>query len=145
MVIDLKKLKTTGKTELDFYFDYEEFEDLCSLPDCEIQKPIKVFGRLEVISGGTVYVDGEINFLLKGACSRCLEEAVKEMVVPFSETFDKEDEMAYEIMNDKVDLTKMVNDVVIVEMPYSLLCKEDCKGLCPVCGKNLNKETCNCK
>ena len=81
MVIDLKKLRTIGKTELDFYFDYEDFDSLCSLPNCEIEKPIKVLGRLEVVSNDSVYVDGELTFLLKGACSRCLEEAEMEITV----------------------------------------------------------------
>ncbi|MBE5757169.1 MAG: DUF177 domain-containing protein [Clostridiales bacterium] len=145
MVIDLKKLKLSGKTELEFFFDYEEFEDLCSLPDCEIEKPIKVLGKLEVVSDNSVIVDGEITFLLKGSCSRCLEDAEMKIVIPFSEAFDKEGDTTYEIINDKIDLSKMVDDIVIVEMPYNLLCSEDCKGLCPKCGKNLNKETCNCK
>ena len=144
MVIDLKKLKIQGKTEIDFFFEYEDFGELCSLPETEVLKPIKVLGKLEVVSNNSVIVSGEINFVLSGPCSRCLEETVKEYSVSFDEDFSKDDETSYLIQNDKVDLSKMVDDLVILNMPYNLLCKEDCKGICLNCGKNLNKENCNC-
>ena len=144
MVIDLKKLQLKGKTETDFFFEYDNFGDLCVLPDAEIEKPIKILGTLKIVSSHSAVASGDITFVVKGPCSRCLEETEKVFTVPFEELFDKDDDTAYPVVNDKADLSKMTDDVVVLNMPFSLLCKEDCKGICAGCGKNLNKEKCKC-
>ena len=45
---------------------------------------------------------------------------------------------------DKIDITKDVRDYALLAIPMKKLCKEDCKGLCVNCGKNLNEGDCNC-
>ena len=45
---------------------------------------------------------------------------------------------------DKIDLAKDIRDYAILAVPMKKLCSEDCKGLCPKCGKNLNDGTCDC-
>ena len=45
---------------------------------------------------------------------------------------------------DKIDITKDVRDYSLLAIPMKKLCKEDCKGLCAKCGKNLNEGNCNC-
>ena len=59
-------------------------------------------------------------------------------------TFFREDEDAYKFAKGLVDLTEMVNDKILTSMPYTIYCKDDCKGLCPTCGANLNHTDCNC-
>ncbi|MGB9720687.1 MAG: DUF177 domain-containing protein [bacterium] len=44
-----------------------------------------------------------------------------------------------------IDISVGIREAIILAMPPAPLCKKDCKGLCPVCGKNLNREKCNCK
>ncbi len=46
---------------------------------------------------------------------------------------------------EKIDLSEFLKEQIVLSLPYKLLCKEDCKGLCPKCGTNLNIEKCNCK
>lgn len=46
---------------------------------------------------------------------------------------------------DKIDITEDVREYLLLEVPIKKLCKEDCKGLCPRCGKNLNDGQCSCK
>lgn len=43
-----------------------------------------------------------------------------------------------------IDLTEDVRQTILLSVPFKLLCKESCKGLCPTCGKNLNQESCSC-
>ncbi|MDF2674142.1 MAG: hypothetical protein K0R09_2410, partial [Clostridiales bacterium] len=45
---------------------------------------------------------------------------------------------------NSIDLKDMVMDNIILSMPIKFLCSPECRGLCPVCGKNLNKYQCNC-
>lgn len=82
-------------------------------------------------------------------CDRCLKEvdypvAVKVMEEVDFEHLDKTDgEFSY--LEDKtLDLDVLIFDEVVPKLPSKLLCKEDCKGLCPVCGTNLNEKECGC-
>lgn len=51
----------------------------------------------------------------------------------------------YGYENEQVDLTPLFRDQVILAVPFAPLCREDCKGLCPQCGADRNRETCDCK
>ena len=57
----------------------------------------------------------------------------------FNEELDRMD-----IEDDVADLTEMIRDTLIASQPIRNLCKEDCKGLCPICGVNLNESECDC-
>lgn len=106
-----------------------------------------------------VRLDGEIDVLWKGICARCLEE----MEFPIHSTFHtsimpaakfrvgreielEQDEMDMEFYTgDVIDITDILLEQVSLEVPMKILCSDDCKGLCPMCGTNLNISTCNCK
>ena len=93
---------------------------------------------------GTVF---ELRFdaRLHGPCFRCLEDAVLDVPVSAREYQavnpgdDEELRTAY-LDNDQLDLSTWARDAVALELPEKILCKPDCAGLCPVCGKNLNDE-----
>jgi DUF177 domain-containing protein len=95
-------------------------------------------------STGTVF---ELRFdaRLHGPCFRCLEDAVLGVRVDAREYQaaspgdDDELRTAY-LENDKLDLSGWARDAVALELPDKILCRPDCAGLCPVCGKNLNDE-----
>ena len=85
-------------------------------------------------------------------CDKCLEE--------FDSQFDENGEQIYqvgrgeyedddiEVLPDntkEIELNELINEVFLINRPIQNTCKEDCKGLCPDCGKNLNQTTCNCK
>ena len=105
---------------------------------------------------GTVLGTGEaINVLAKATtvidtrCSNCLEpmqlSLEAEMDVHFMRMPDPEDPDLYAYDASTIDLTDPVRDALTLEMPLRFLCKEDCKGLCPHCGANLNHTTCTCQ
>lgn len=145
MIIDIRKLKQSGKDECSFHFETEMDNGIITLPDAEFQNPVSITGTL-VLSGKNVFVDGEIEYKLNACCSRCLKETLYENVVGFDEEFSENaaDEDAYKFSKGLVDLTDMVREKIILSMPLSVLCKEDCKGICLVCGANLNETKCNC-
>lgn len=145
MIIDIKKLKQSGKEECSFHFETEMEGDIITLPDAKFHSPVSITGTL-TISGKSAFVIGEIEYKLDALCSRCLKETLYESVVDFDEEFteDKTVEDAYIYSRGLVDLTEMVREKIILSMPVSVLCKEDCKGICPTCGANLNETNCNC-
>jgi uncharacterized protein len=95
-------------------------------------------------STGTVF---ELRFhaRLQGPCFRCLDDAVLDVDVDAREYqaespgVDEELQTAY-VQDEKLDLTTWARDAIALELPDKILCRPDCAGLCPVCGKNLNDE-----
>ena len=146
MVIDVKKLKFSGKETCSFHFEYEADDSAITLPDAVYSAPVSVTGTL-TLGGNAVFVEGEIAYSLNAKCSRCLADVIFHNGVEFDETYseNKDDEDAYFYSKGLIDLTEMVNEKLLLSFPYSVLCKEDCKGICVGCGANLNYEDCKCK
>ena len=146
MVIDVKKLKYSGKDTCSFHFEYEADDSAITLPDAVYSAPVSVTGTL-TLGGNAVFVEGEIEYSLNAKCSRCLDDVIFHNIVEFDERYseDKTDDDAYLYAKGLVDLTDMVNEKLLLSFPYSVLCKEGCKGICPGCGVNLNREECKCK
>lgn len=146
MVIDVKKLKYSGKDVCSFHFEYDADDSAITLPDAVYSAPVSVTGTL-TLGGNVVFVEGEIEYSLNAKCSRCLDDVIFHNIVEFDERYseDKTDDDAYLYAKGLVDLTDMVNEKLLLSFPYSVLCKEGCKGICPGCGVNLNREECKCK
>lgn len=99
-----------------------------------------------------ILAKGTLETRAKLDCSRCLKEFGYPVHASFSELFvkpsafeevgyeDAEDRMALSIEDDKIDLTSLAEQTVLLSLPMKPLCTEVCKGLCPVCGKDLNIE-----
>ena len=80
-------------------------------------------------------------------CSRCLAEVRYPVSVQVTKEvdFSELDEEDSSYIEDKyLDLDILIFDEVVPKLPSRVLCKEDCKGLCPVCGTNLNEKECRC-
>jgi uncharacterized protein len=94
-------------------------------------------------STGTVF-ELAFSVRLHGPCYRCLEDAVLELPLSAREyqaTNPESDEMRTPYLdNDRLDLSAWARDALALELPDKILCKPDCAGLCPVCGKDLNLE-----
>lgn len=146
MIIDVRTLRQKGLDEKSFSFEYLPKNELLSLPDASFVRPAKIEALCEVYPD-KAYVSGSIEFSVQTVCSRCLEPTVFEGFVEFDEEFlpkarATEKETSYE--KDRIDLTPLVEQLILTNLPYSVYCKEDCKGLCPVCFKNLNDGECGC-
>jgi uncharacterized protein len=143
MVIDVRKLKYSGKDECSFHFDYEADSSTITLPNAEYSGTVSVNGTL-TLGGKSVFVDGEIEYSLSAQCSRCLTGVIFHNIVEFDEEFSETEDVedVYKFKKGLVDLTEMINEKILLSMPYSVLCEDDCKGLCPECGANLNQTKC---
>jgi uncharacterized protein len=145
MKIDLKELRTNGKIESNFCFQYSPESLTVDVPDALITMPIMVTGKITLTDRHSAYIEGEICYTIEGSCTRCLGPAKKEFLVSFSEHVEQNNPDGYSVVNDSVDLAKIVDDEIILNTPVEFLCEEDCKGICLGCMVNLNEDTCKCK
>ena len=104
-------------------------------------------------TGDGVLATGIVRAHVTGECDRCLEPASFDIAGEIEEFYlfeEPEDPEAYEdgyelLGEDRiVDLGEPINDAVVMDTPFVVLCKPDCRGLCPTCGINLNVEQCDC-
>jgi len=108
--------------------------------------PEKVPAELKITKAttGTVF-DLRFTTRLHGPCYRCLEDAVLEVPIAAREYQANNPEGSDELrtpylVDDNLDLAAWGRDAVALALPDKILCRADCAGLCPVCGKDLNKE-----
>ena len=99
---------------------------------------IKIVGEVEDV-GRCFVVRGQIECTRIFTCDRCLAQASENQVHEFEEEFDKSD-----AVDELIDVTEFLRDSLLAGQPMKNLCKADCKGLCPVCGANLNEGECDC-
>lgn len=106
-----------------------------------------------VTNKGTYYeVTGTINATLNESCSRCLETVVSDLTIPFSEEFRQDGSEEIEdsgfdyscFSGDEMDITDVIRENILLAKPLKSVCSENCRGLCPECGANLNISTCGC-
>lgn len=94
-----------------------------------------------------VLVQGTLATQLHTDCARCLDEAVVQMDVPLEElyVYPPEPDAEFVVTEDgNLDLAPLLREEVIINVPQHTLCKDNCAGLCPECGANLNEGPCEC-
>ncbi len=147
MKADLRQIfNVAGKVK---EFDYE-------IPVSELEKfkgysfagNVKVSGSF-YNRADVVHMDYTAVFTLNVVCDRCLKELERDYsysfkhVVVTSVNRDNDDYILAE--NYRVDVDEIALSDLLLELPTKLLCKDDCKGLCSVCGCDLNESECDCQ
>jgi len=139
--------------------EYDIHEDEIQLDkDIQVIGPLLGHVRLRRTNQGLL-VDGWVDLTLELSCNRCLKEFEQPMHVTFAEQFyptvdvvsglplppfDEEEIFPIDA-HHLVDLTEAVRQNVLLALPMVTLCREDCQGLCPQCGHDLNLGPCECK
>jgi len=126
------------------------------------EKPDFILENVDVdclitLTSGTVFIKGSFSALIDICCSRCLERASLPIGSDFSYTLipakaeTREDlELTPEELEvsfyqgDFIDIAPIICEQIILQMPMKALCSEECRGLCPNCGTNLNTSSCDC-
>ena len=108
--------------------------------------PLRMDVRLESVTEG-VLVTGTVTAAVTGQCARCLDPLAQELSVEVCELFaypesatDTTTELdeVFRIEGDLLDVEPVVRDAVVLALPWTPLCRTDCRGLCPVCGQRLD-------
>jgi uncharacterized protein len=152
MIVDIDRLPREG---LKISRNFELFHDEIVEEDAVFLLPLHADITVKKI-GEEVYVKGKIKTLLSFVCSRCL--------VPFEFPVDSLFDLVYlpeelevareELSGDdletsyyysrKLDLKEVILEQLNLTFPVKPLCSETCRGICPVCGKNINNGDCSC-
>ncbi len=156
MIFDIEEIYEEGLN-----FDVLEPKERFNMdsPDCVLTEDVKIQGKLEK-SGQEILCQGSLETGLSATCTRCLGDfsfAVKaKLSVHFIPRVEN-DKLADEIEltgldveqefyeEGRVDLSHPVRDLILLSLPQVILCLENCAGLCPQCGINLNENKCGCK
>lgn len=113
--------------------------------------PIELDLHLDSVVEG-ILARGDIAFTVELPCARCLKPQRAEHTVDVAELFqdprkrdeDDEEDPGYELVDDNsaIDLSTLIRDAIVMDLPVRVLCREDCQGLCPVCGADRNEDDC---
>jgi uncharacterized protein len=111
-------------------------------------QPVRVTGAVTA-RAGVVQLTARAVFDFYGQCDRCLTPFVRGYDIPLEHTLvttlENEENDDYLLLeNYCLDLAEAVQTDIQLELPYKSLCREDCRGLCTLCGKNLNEGLCGC-
>lgn len=111
--------------------------------------PVPVRASLVVSNTGSmIVVEGEVSGKVSLHCDRCLELYDYHFQAPVQETYmqavQNSGSEAVPLSGDLLDITPEIMKGIILSLPMKTVCRDDCRGLCPQCGCNLNKGQCNC-
>lgn len=148
MLLDLKKI-FSGESE-SCSFDYSMNLSSTDLNgNFPFVSPVSVRGTVKN-RDGFARLQANVSFDFSIPCDRCAERIDRHYDYSFSHVLvlslenNEDDDRLIEVPNEKLDLDELMREDILLELPTKFLCREDCKGLCPVCGKNLNDGSCGC-
>lgn len=150
--LDLLHLSRAGARALDV--DVPADSPLWEGSALDFRAPVRVRLRASAVGGGRVYVTGTLATTLAFQCRRCLEEVLVELSEQVGLLFQPRDESEpevgsaevyeLEVRQTELDLAEPVREQLLLLAPTYVVCRVDCRGLCPGCGVNLNEEACRC-
>ena len=153
MIVNIDKLNRKEIQRLDIDLCEEIGVISCCEEEYKLASPVKVVGKINNNNKG-MYINIDVGLTVVENCSRCLDEVeipleynIQGFIVNKDNYIedDYEDVDAFVIENkDEVDLIDIIGQTIDFNIPHKVLCREDCKGLCPECGANLNKQDCGC-
>ena len=147
MIIDVSQILKDSYAAIAVDGDIDDIpED--SFSGVKIALPVRISGRI-TNNSGNLTLTAHVSCKAETVCARCLEAIelnidfdIDEMLVQGNDQETYSD--VYTLEKDSVDLTEIVIDNIFMNTSGKYLCSEDCKGLCPKCGANLNKTECGC-
>ncbi len=171
MLLDISRLRT-GVVDVNRQYAPEAFADLKD--DFRVVGPTGVAGTVRRERGAAVILQARVTSSMEVTCSRCLEPftvavgadvetrfvppadfarvtaetAVKAGAVETGESQPSAEDQVIglaEYRDGSIDLGEVVREQLYLALPMKPLCREDCKGLCAVCGVNRNREHCECQ
>jgi uncharacterized protein len=108
-------------------------------------EPVVLDLRIEALTDG-VLVHGTVRAHWEGSCRRCLVDVGGEVVAEVDERYQHAptDPDAFPLTDAQIDLRSMAAQLLLLDLPSAPLCRDDCAGLCPTCGIDRNRTTCDC-
>jgi len=137
---------------------YQPEELVLSDDRVKIVKPVAVNGKVRR-AGAEVFVTGHLETQVEIECDRCLKplesvinndfglEYITDSEYKASNIVElSEEDLAVSVFDgEAIDVDELVKEQLLLSLPSRSLCREDCKGICPVCGADKNSSNCNCE
>lgn len=118
-------------------------------------EPWRIQGQISNVGGAVLEFEGSVDTRITQLCARCMKPVEVPLHIVIQQRFAKdqasdvetpdEDRDILPMENDRIDLDETILHEVQLGVPMKVLCKEDCKGLCPICGQDLNEGQCDCE
>lgn len=126
-------------------------EELSEVRGYTFAAPVAVSGEF-YNRAGIVTLKYTVSCTLDVVCDRCLTELKRDYSYDFSHTVVPSLQSEGDIydtylvaQHDSIDMNETAISDLLLMLPTKMLCRQDCKGLCDICGCNLNERTCNCR
>ncbi len=149
MKLDLKDVILVPGAQLPFAFELD-LSDLEFGGAKPVTQPVSVEGVVRNMAGALV-LTAQARTTLSLQCDRCARPFTRKKTVEYetllADNLEQEEDEGDIVLleGDTLDVGQLMTDTFILEMDTKNLCSEDCKGLCPGCGVNLNLEPCRCE
>ncbi len=153
MLIDISDIISSGNTEraLEVPVGLTSFESRLGKFPIIRKSPVE----LQIVNreNKSLLIHGEADLDVGIPCSRCLKEVVtglripidKELTIEASGVAGEEPEDTVYLEGSGLDTDRLVYGEILMNWPMKVLCREDCKGICRVCGADLNEGDCGCQ
>ncbi len=148
MLLKLKEIKDALGKSIPFSYELD-LSQLEFFGETPLKEPVSVCGELRNRAGALELI-AEADLTVDTVCSRCL----KPIRVPKRQTVhraladelqDEDNDEILLITGDTVDVDEIVTEAIVLNMDFIFLCKDDCRGICPRCGVDLNMAKCSCE
>lgn len=148
MRLDLRSIIHVPGASLPFQFELD-LSGLNFYGEKPFAHPVRVSGAVRNMADALL-LEGTAETTLELACDRCLKPFSQELTLPVStllaeELEDEENDEIVLLENGEADLDEIFTTALVLSMDAKHVCSEDCKGLCPTCGANLNDGPCGCR
>ena len=154
MRIEIENLSKAGRN---FAREYQADDLTFDAQELRLVEPVRVTGRIRR-KAEAVELRGKLATRVAVPCGRCLKSVEFPIEVEFTERFtpavawkneeqhelDPEDLDLAVFDGQAIELDDLVKEEIVLAMPGHTLCREECKGLCPNCGNDLNESSCDC-
>ena len=150
MLLGLSKIIDSPGSSVDFSTSVD-LSDLRYGVTNPVSEPVLAQGTVRN-TAGVLLMKGSISTTIHGVCDRCAADFQRKIQFPIDVVLvtelsseENEDEWVFPLEGDSADLDDIVRTVFVLNLDSKLLCRDDCKGICHRCGKNLNDGPCQCE
>ena len=147
MIVDLRHIFVNENSclPIEYSLDLSDLEFAGTFP---LKKPVTIKGTVSNKAGLVSFL-AHIYYEFEAPCDRCGQITAKEYDIPVSKALatsveSEESDGIIATPDMKLDIDELVYAETVSNLPMKHLCREDCKGICQKCGKNLNEGECGC-
>jgi uncharacterized protein len=145
VILNLKRLERDRQGNYKYHVTCDMELPELNRDNIRLSGPVQVWGHIKpnqdlYLVTGQVTVDAQLE------CARCLKEFEYRIEAPFEQKYSENGEQDDILMirGDEIDIERPVIESIILALPVKALCSQDCRGICPRCGKDLNEGDCGC-